>query len=134
MTVRRTHGSRLIFTNIKANRSLVRNEQVRLQLLVPYSTKKSADSSLRFASVCKINFDIKNKLEARPEDFTRLNPSNFGLYTRFTFLKLCSGKEVGVFIPFRFPNRFNSYILPSPHPPIRMHLKFIIIKILSLPL
>lgn len=80
----------------------------------------------------KINFVITNKLEARPEDFTRLNPSNFGLYTRFAFLKLCSGKEVVVFIAFRFPNRFNSYILPSPHSPIRMHLKFIIIKILSL--
>jgi hypothetical protein len=40
MIVRGKHDSRLIFTNIKANRSSLRNEQVCLQLFVPSSTKK----------------------------------------------------------------------------------------------
>jgi hypothetical protein len=40
MLVREKHDSRLIFTNIKANRSSARNEQVHQQLLVPFSTKK----------------------------------------------------------------------------------------------
>jgi len=134
MLVRGKHVSRLIFTNIKANRSSVRNEQVRLHLLAPYSTKKYLLLLLcdLLLSV-NINFDLlTNKLEARLVDLTHLNPRNFGLYTRFTCLKPCNGKEVGVFVAFRLPNLFSFYILISPHPPIRTHIKFLIINKLQL--
>jgi len=130
MLVRGKHDSRLIFTNIKADRSSVRNVQVRPQLRVPYSTKKYPRLLLcdLLLSV-NINFELlTNKLEARLVDLTHLNPRNFCLYTSFTCLKLSNGKEVGVLIAFRFPNRFSFYIFTSLRPPIRMHIKFIIIN------
>jgi len=45
MLVREKHDSRLIFTNIKANRLSGRNEQVHPQSLVSYSTKKISAAS-----------------------------------------------------------------------------------------
>jgi hypothetical protein len=50
------------------------------------------------------------------------------MITCFTCLKLSNSKEVGVFISFRLPNRFNYYILTYPFPPIRINIKFIIIN------
>jgi len=84
MIVSAKHDSRLIFTISKVNRSSLRNEQVRPQLLVPYSTKKYL-LLLICDLVLSVNINfvlLTNKLEARPVDLTR----NFGLYTRFTFL------------------------------------------------
>jgi hypothetical protein len=135
MLVRGKHDSRLILTNIKADHSSARNVPVRPQLRVPYSTRKKY---LRFL-LCNlllsvnINFELStNKLEARLVGLTHLNPRNFDLCTRFACLKLSNGKEVGVFIAFKLPNRFRFYILTSPHLPIRMRIKFIIINKLEL--
>jgi hypothetical protein len=62
MIVRGKRDSRLIFTNSKVNRSSLRNEQVRPQLLVLYSTKKYL-----LLLICdlvlsvNINFDVLTK-------------------------------------------------------------------------
>jgi hypothetical protein len=103
MTVCGKHDSRLIFTNIKANRSSVRNEQVRPQLHVPYSTKKYLLLLLcDLLLPVNINFDLlTNKLEARPLELSNLNLRNFGLYTRFTFKVLCYKSE-GRWFDFRW--------------------------------
>jgi hypothetical protein len=138
MLVHGKHDSRLIFTNIKANCSSARNEQVHPQLLVPYCTPPPQKKKLLLL-LCdlllsvNINFDLlRNKLETTPVNLTHLNLRDVGLYTWFIGLKLYNGEEVDVFIAFRLPNRFNFYILTSPHPLIRMHIKFIVINTLEL--